>query len=140
MSYKTVKNGITGLLKGLGLQESSYTTSFEDAPANSYESTFIITALSGRLEEVSAETLVDRFYDDQEWTVQVAFQKGGNNQVFNLDRINTKRDEILNELDNSNNWRSFVRILKYKSWDIEDKESYFLLNIKLRVIDTVIYT
>lgn len=140
MTYDTVKNGITNLLKGLGYQESNTTFDFEDAPTSEYENTFIILASSGKLEEVSAETLVDRIYDEQEWEIRIAFQKSSQNETINLDQIHRKREEIINELDNSSNWKSFVRILKYKSWEIEDKESYIVMVLKLTIIDTLIFS
>lgn len=140
MTYQTVKNGIVNLIQGLGYQESNTMFDFEDAPSTEYENTFILYAKSGELEEFNAETLSDRFYDRQEWNLLVAFQKTGLNEIIEIDNLQRKREAILNELDNPVNWRSFVRIMKYKSWIVEDKESYFLLTIRLMVIDNIIYT
>lgn len=140
MTYDTVKSGIANLLRGLGYEESNTVFDFEDASTAEYENTFIILAKSGKLEEVSAETIVDRIYDEQEWEIHIAFPRSSQNKIINLDQLQRKREEIINELDNSNNWKSFVRILKYRSWEIENKESYILLILKLNVIDTLIFS
>lgn len=140
MSYDTVRNGIVALIKSLGYQESNTAFDFEDAPSTEYGNTFIITARSGKLEEVSAETLVDRIYDEQEWEIHIAYQRSSANDLINLNQINRKREELINELDNSTNWKSFVRVLKYNSWEIKEENSYMVLILKLTIIDTLIFT
>jgi len=138
MSYTTVKDGIALRLKGLGLAESQ-TVDYKDSPSNEYNNTFIIKSLSGVMDEAESETLIDRFYDVQEWQVQVAFAKSAQNDIVNLDELNRKKDAILKDIDKPANWSSFVRILKYKNWVVTEQPNYFLLTINLKVVDIYIY-
>ena len=140
MSYDTVKNGITDLIKSLGYQESNTGFDFEDASSSEYENTFIIIARSGKLEEVKDETLMDRIYDEQDWEIQIAMPRAGNNEVINQDQLNRKREALINKLDNSNNWKTFVRLLKYRDWEIVERDSYILLILRLKIIDTLIFS
>lgn len=140
MTYATVKTGITDLLKGLAYQESNTSFDFEDASSQEYGNTFIVTAKSGELEETDHETLVDRIYDRQLWEVQIALPKSEGSEVINQDDIQRRREAIINELDNPTNWKSFVTILKYRNWEIEDKESYIILRLNFTVIDKLIFT
>jgi hypothetical protein len=139
MSFDTVKNGIVTRLQGLGYTESLQAVDFKNAPANEYGNCFILKPLSGAMDEVESETMVDRFYDVQEWQVQIAFDKSAQNDIVNRDDLHRKKDLILKDLDNPANWSSFVRILKYKSWEVGEFENYFILTIKLKIVDTYTY-
>ena len=139
MAYDTVKTGIANLLKGLGYQESEEASNFADASSNEYGNTFILNCLSGEMDEEDSETIVDRFYDVQEWQAQIAFDKSANSDVINRDDMHRKKDTILTTLDKPINWSSFVMILKYKTWNLQATENYFLLTINLKIVDTYIY-
>jgi len=139
MAYDTVKVGIANLLKGLGYQESEEASNFADASSNEYGNTFILNCLSGAMDEEDSETIVDQFYDVQEWQAQIAFDKSANSDVINRDDMHRKKDTILTTLDKPINWSSFVRILKYNTWNIQATENYYLLTINLKIVDTYIY-
>ena len=140
MSYLTVKNMIAGILKGQALSESKEINDFEGAPATELKTGFILKCESGELIEVDSETLNDRFYDRQEWTIQIAFPYSNNNDRANLDQIHIKKDALLIELDDPANWRASVRFMKYNSWNVQAQENFILLTIKLTVSDVYIYT
>ena len=139
MAYDTVKVGIANLLKGLGYQESKEASNFADASSNEYGNTFILNCLSGEMDEEDSETIVDRFYDVQEWQAQIAFDKSANSDVINRDDMHRKKDTILTTLDKPINWSAFVRILKYKTWNLQATENYFLLTINLKIVDQYVY-
>ena len=139
MSYDTLKDGISGILKAQKYTESNQAFDFEDAGANEYENTFIIKALSGKNDEETSETLSSLIYDIQEWEIQIAFSLSALNSIVNRDEINRRRDILVKELDDPSNWTSYARIQKYIKWEIEERESYLVLKITLKVIDTVTY-
>jgi len=139
MAYDTVKVGIANLLKGLGYQESEEASNFADASSNEYGNTFILNCLSGAMDEEDSETIVDQFYDVQEWQAQIAFDKSANSDVINRDDMHRKKDTILTTLDKPINWSSFVRILKYNTWNLQATENYFLLTINLKIVDQYVY-
>jgi len=136
MSYDTVKNGLVETLELNSYAESEY-TDFEVAPTAEHGSTFILTALSGNMND---ETISDRFYDGQSWQVQVAFSKSGQNDIIDRDQANRKRDTLIQELDDPANWQSYVRMQKYSSWALQELKSYFLLTIQIKIIDQYVYS
>jgi len=140
MSYDTVKNGIAGLLTELGYQESDEVVNFENASEHEYGNKFILTAQAGVMDEENSETIVDRFYDIQDWQIQIAFERSSNTDVINRDDLHRKRDTLLAKLDKPANWTSFVRVLKYKSWEVVEEKNYFILVVDLKVVDTYVYS
>jgi hypothetical protein len=124
-------------LQGLGYAESQ-AIDLKNAPANEYNNTFIIKVLSGAMTDES-ETLIDRFYDIQDWQIQIAFERSEQNDIINRDDAQRKKDAILKDLDNPAHWEGFARILKYKGWKVEELPNYFLLTINLKIVDTIIY-
>jgi len=139
MAYDTVKTGIANLLKGLAYQESDEAFDFTDASSNEYGNTFILNCLSGVMDEEDSETIVDRFYDIQDWQIQIAFDKSANTDIINRDDLHRKKDIILKKLDKPTNWSSFVRVLKYNAWNLQETDNYFLLTINLKIVDQYIY-
>ena len=77
MSFDGIKDQLVARLGAKGYRESREPFDFENASPNEYGSTYIITPISGSMEDES-ETLVDRFYDVQLWQVQIAFDKSAN--------------------------------------------------------------
>lgn len=123
---------------GLGFQISRY-SGIDGVPSEAFGNVCLISALSGSNNERSSETLSDRVYDVQTWKVEVPFQKSNENQSINYDEINRKRDLIIKTLDKPGNWESYVRVQKFIDWNIEEKKSYFLLTVRLKIVDTIIY-
>ena len=138
MGYDTLKAGIVEILEKIGYAPSDQAFDFTDASAFEYGNTFILKALAGEMGDDS-ETLATRFYDNENWQVSMAIKKSSQSDIINLDELHRKREEIIKKLDDPDSWSSFARIIKYQSWEIEDQESYFLLNIELLVVDTIIY-
>jgi hypothetical protein len=138
MSYDLINNGISNLMQSLGLQSSKYAT-LDGVPSSEFGNVFLIAAKSGLNNEKSSETLSDRVYDVQTWEIQIPFQRSNENQQINYDEINRKRDLIIKTLDNPANWESYVRTQKFIDWNVEEKKSYYLLTIRLKIVDTVIY-
>jgi hypothetical protein len=126
-------------MKELGYQESSTTFDYDDAAASEYGNTYIITCRSGALDEFRGETIKDRIYDNQQWDIQIAIETSSLSDLSNLDEIHRKREAIVKKVDNSNNWIGFARILKFKGWGIEERQSYFIIRISLNIMDTIIF-
>jgi hypothetical protein len=103
------------------------------------EYSYILKPVSGTMDRETSETLVDRFHDNQEWQIQVAQAKSAHTDVINLDNLSRKRDEILKKIDKPSNWSTFVRLLRYSDWTIEEEQSYILLTITIEIIDTITY-
>jgi hypothetical protein len=138
MSYLTVKQGLAGIMNALGFSESEQAFTFGNASAMEYQNTFIIRSTEGSINDDSP-TLATRFYDNQVWDIQVAFEKSSQSDIVNLDEIHRVKDSIIAQMDDPDNWRSFVRQVKYKSWKIEEEPSFYLLTVILDVTDVFTY-
>lgn len=138
MSYTTVRAGLIGILNAQALAESSQTDTFENAPDSEYENTFILTCESGESDDDN-EQQASFIYDNQTWTVQIAFGQSSQSGGEQMDAIHRKRDTLMTELDDPVNWRSFCTILRYRSWSIEEQGSIIVLKITLRVKDALTY-
>ena len=139
MSYDIVRDGISGILKAQGLTESLSVGDFKNASVNEYENTFILMCLSGEGNEPDSETIVNKVYDNQLWSVQVAFPNSAQNDLANYDAINRIKDTLIKKIDDPASWSSYVRIQKYKKWNIKTIENYFILEIEIKIIDTYTY-
>lgn len=138
MTYDTIKARLVSRLQGLGYQESTY-LSMEDSPTSERGNTFIVRPMSGENDESTSETLSSLFYDIEKWKIEIAFEKSSEDQIINSDDVQRKREAIIKDLDNPTSWSNYARIQKYKTWDVQDKPSYFLLTIELKIIDTITY-
>lgn len=134
MTYDAVRNGLVSIIAGQGLAESLEDVDFADAPSVQYGNTFILKAVSGEMGE-NSETLSTRFYDDQDWEIIAAFDRG----AVGRDEMNRKRVDLLTALDNPTNWSSYVRYQSYRSWEIQEEINYFILRIRLKISDIVSY-
>lgn len=135
-NFDTVKAGIVGRLNALGYTESSQSVDFKNAPANEYGNRYILKCLSG---ENQNNTIIDRFDDAQEWQILIAFVCSEQNDIVSLDAVHRAKDAIIKDLDKPANWESFVKILKYKSWSIMETPNYFVLDIRLSILDLYIH-
>lgn len=138
MSYDLINNGISNLMNKIGFQESIY-ASIDNVPSSEYGNTFLIARLSGQNESGISETISSLIYDEQIWEVQIAYQKSSENQSINFDIINRNVDLMIKTLDAPANWESYARVQKYLNWKIEEKKSYYLLTMQLKVEDTIVY-
>jgi hypothetical protein len=138
MSFDTIKAGLVARLNGLGYQESQF-LDMEASPSSERGNTFIIRPVSGQNDEDTSETLSSLVYDIEKWIIEIAFDKSSESQLANSDEVQRKREAIIKDLDNPANWGSYARIQKFKTWDVQDKASYFLLTVELKIIDTVFY-
>ena len=138
MSYQVIKNGIIGIMQGLGYSKSNEAWNMENASANEYGNTFIIKALGGEINDES-EQLADRFYDVQTWEMTIAFEQSSQNESINMDSAQASKDIILSKIDDPASWIGFARMLKYKSWKMEETVAYFLLTVTITVTDVYTY-
>ena len=136
MGYDTIKEGIATRLNTLGYTESSQAIDFKNAPANEYNNRYIIKPLSG---EQRIENIVDRFVDDQDWKVEIAFEHSENNDITQLDALHRAKDLILADLDDPANWSGICKLMRYKSWELEDTNNYYVLRIALEILCEYIY-
>ena len=136
MSYDTVKSGIATRLNTLGYVESSQAIDFKNANENEFGNRYIIRSLSGEMKD---EMVGDRFYDMQEWQVLIAFDRSENNDITQLDAVHRAKDLILADLDDPVSWEGIAKLLKYKSWEVTEENSYYVLNVRLSVLDEYIY-
>lgn len=135
-NYLTVKAGIAGRLNSLGYVESSQPIDFIHAPANEYGNRYILKCLTG---ENQNNTIIDRFYDQQEWQILIAFGRSEQNDLSQYDNVHIAKDAIIKDLDKPANWASFVKMLKYKKWEIIESPNYFILDIRLDIWDIYTY-
>src|SRR3990167_10877082 len=136
MSYDTVKSGIAGRLNALGYVESSQAVDFKNASANEYGNRYILKCLSG---ENQNNTIIDRFYDSQEWQILIAFARSELTDHTQYDIAQLAKDAIIKDIDKPANWESFVKMLKYKKWEIIETPNYFVLDIRLDIWDIYTY-
>ena len=139
MGYQAVRNGLAGIVKAAGFIESKSVTDFVGVSPREFDKRFIIKSVSGELDEETQETLVDRFYDEQEWEIHLAIPRSENNDTVNRDNLGRDKDTVIKEVDDPANWSSYVRLQKYLSWEITEELSYFLLIIKVKIIDVITY-
>lgn len=135
-NYDVVKGGIAGRLNALGYQESSQSVDFKNASALEYSNRYILKCLSG---ENQNNTIIDRFDDKQVWQIQIAFVRSEQNDIVSLDAVHRAKDIIIKDLDKSANWESFVKILKYDTWEVTEFANYYILSIKLEILDLYIH-
>ena len=135
-NYLTVKAGIVARLNALGYSESSDITDFKNASANEYGNRYILKCLSGENQE---ETIIDRFYDKQEWQIQIAFARSEQNEVLQYDVMQIAKDAIIKDIDKPANWAGVAQVLKYNKWAVIETANYYILNIVLSVLDLYIY-
>uniref|UniRef100_A0A6H1ZDA5 Tail protein n=1 Tax=viral metagenome TaxID=1070528 RepID=A0A6H1ZDA5_9ZZZZ len=135
-NYDTVKAGIAGILNGLGLVESSDAVDFTNAPVTEYGNRYILKALSG---ENQNNTIIDRFDDKQEWQILVAFSRNEQSDIIQLDAAHRQKDIILKAIDKPSNWTSFVKIMQYEKWEIIETKNYFVIDIRVSIMDLYIH-
>lgn len=138
MSYDLISSGISNLMKTIGFQGSRY-SSFDGVPSEQFGNIFLLSRLSGQNDSGISETISSLIYDVQIWEIQIAFQKNNESQSANYDDLNRKVDLIIKTLDSPANWESYARVQKYLNWRIEEKKSYYLLTMQLKIEDTIIY-
>jgi hypothetical protein len=136
-NYHTVKNGIAGILGTLGYSESAQSVDFKHASANEYGNRYILKCLSG---ENLNDTIIDRFHDSQEWQILIAFSKSEQNDIVKYDEAQRAKDAIIKYIDNPTNWVSFVKMLKYSKWELVEAENYFILDVRLEILDIYTHT
>jgi hypothetical protein len=135
MAYDTIKNCLTLILNSVGLVESSV-IDFKNAPASEYETAYILKPLSG---ENQNNTIIDRFDDLQEWQIIIGFARSENNDIIQRDAANRMKDIIIKAVDKPSNWEGSVKVMKYKNWEIVDNPSYFIIDIRVEIIDELIH-
>jgi hypothetical protein len=136
MSYDTVKSGIATRLNALGYIESSQAVDFKNAPANEYGLRYIIKCLSGENKE---KTVVDRFYDAQDWQIQIAFERSAQDDITQLDALHRAKDLLLKDIDKPANWVGVAQLLEYSKWNVAEFPNYFVLDVRLNILDIYQY-
>jgi len=138
MSFDAVKNGITGIMQAQGFKLSQY-KGINDVPASEHGNTFILNRVSGQNDEDTSETMASLVYDIQLWELMIFRQKSAENQSVNYDEIHRDIDVLIREIDDPANWSSYVRIQKYLNWKLEDKGTFYLMTMQIKIVDTVTY-
>ena len=69
----------------------------------------------------------------------IAFVHTEHSDIVQYDKAHREKDAIIKDLDKPANWTSFVKILKYKSWEIIETPNYYVLDIRLSIIDEYIH-
>jgi len=139
MTYTTVLSGLKNIIGKIGLAESKSAFDFENSSVNEYGNTFILVCLSGENDEKTSETLSNRIYDIQEWEVQVAVKKSSGGSIASRDELLRIKDNLINKIDNPAN-NTFTRLIKYNNWEISEQVDYFLLRLRIKVVDTIVYS
>lgn len=140
MSYDTINDGMSNLVKKLGYASSKYAT-FENVPSDEIPTSFILTRTSGENNQVASETISSLMYDVQIWEIQFASEKSNANQDANFDQLNRLVDTLIKTLDNPANWEVYARSQKYLNWKIDEspKKNLWILTMQIKVEDTIIY-
>ena len=140
MGFTTVYNGIRDILQGLGLAEANQVYSYENAAENEFGYTFILKPIAGLIDDDMSPEIINKFHDTQTWQIQVGFNKEEQADPSNRLIMQTKKDDILAKIDNPSNWSSFVRMIKYREWEIVEFDNYVVLQIELEILDTITHT
>ena len=140
MSFNTVYKGIRDILEGLKLAEAKHIYSYEDAAENEFGYTFILKPISGTIDDDMSPEIINKFHDTQVWQIQVGFNREESADVGNRLLMHIKKDDILAKIDNPTNWTSFVRMIKYTSWEVLELDNYVVLEINLEILDTITHT
>lgn len=140
MSYKTVYDGIAGILGGLQLFESSQGFNFRNAPEHEYGKAFILKEIRGEQNEEQSREAINQIHDLQIWEVIIAYDNDHKRAKGEKLKMGKKRDEIIAEIDNPDNWTSFARKVTYVDWDIQELDNYNELTITLEILDTITHT
>lgn len=138
MSFDTTKNYVRNRLEGLGYIESKEPFTFESATATEYNKRFILAPLEGSIDP-DGENLNTRLYDNQIWQVSLAFAKSTHNDVINRDDMYRQIEGIIKDLDDPSNYLGTVRFIRYDSWEVEEDENYYLLNIRFNIQEQYSY-
>ena len=138
MSFDIVSNYIQGRMKLLGYARSEEPFDFKNAPATEYGTTFILYPVGGELTE-DGDYLSTKMYDSQVWELRLAFDKSDMNDVITRDMALRRIETIIKDLDDPNKWLGTLRYLRYKAWNIEELENYYLITIELMVQDEINY-
>lgn len=138
MSFDTIKNYVRNRLQGLGYAESKSAFNFEDAPATEYDKRFILLPVEGTIDP-DGENLNTRLYDNQTWRVSIAFSKSTHSDIINRDDMSRSIEAIIKDLDNPVNYSGTVRKIRYESWEIQELDNYFLLQMNFNIQDKYTY-
>ena len=140
MSYDTIRAGLKTRLTGLGYAEADDITDFSNVPQSKYGKSFILRVDAGEMDEESSNTIITKFYDFQTWSVSLAFDKSSHSEKVNYDEMQRAREAIIKDLDDPPNWTGFAKIIKYRSWEIQETPNYFVLIIRFLILDQLNYT
>jgi hypothetical protein len=135
-NYDSVKNGIATRLNALGYLESSQAVDFKQAPVNEYGMRYIIKCLTGENKE---KTIIDRFYDEQDWQILIAFERSAQDDIVQLDALHRAKDLLLKDIDKPANWSGVAQLLEYQKWEVTEFPNYFVLSVRLRILDMYTY-
>ena len=138
MSFDTLKNYLSGRLKGLGYSESKSPFNFDDAPDTEYDRAFILTPLEGATDP-DGSNLNILLYDNQTWQVSIAFSKSTHSDIVKRDDMYRAIEPIISDLDDPSNYQPTLELVQYESWKVEELSNYFLLTIQFRVRDKYTY-
>ncbi len=138
MSYQTIKDMIVDRLESEGLTESKEDADFENASISEFGNTFIINTPEGERNEDN-DSLMDRYRENQQWNIQIAFSKSQHNHNIIKDEAHKKREDITKDLDNPDNWKASAFYMRYEGFTMESLDNYFLLTLTLSVIDQNTY-
>jgi hypothetical protein len=138
MTHRSIYQGISGILNSLGYSQAPETDDFENVSSQQYGSTFILTCAQGEAGEAN-DTQFGLLYDNQTWYIQVCLKKTSQANLEQVADLHERRDQLIVALDNPANWQSFAEIVRYRSWEVIPRDSYYVLRINLRVIDSLSY-
>lgn len=140
MGFRTVYNGIRDILEGLKLAEAKNVYDYEGAAEGEFGHTFILKTISGEIDDDMSKEMINKFHDTQVWQIQIGYTRSYAADPANRLLMHIKKDAILAKIDNPTNWESFARMLIYTEWEVVETENYVVLQINLRVLDTITHT
>lgn len=141
MSYDGIKNNLVQQLGELGYRESNQSFDVENMAINEFGNTFILKIVSAEQDEDS-QRINSVLYDNQQWLLQIAFQKSEHNDNIVKDEMYRGIEDLIKKIDNPDEWENITNGAtnqKYQNWEVESLDNYYLLSVFINIQDRYTY-
>lgn len=137
MSYQTIKNYLTRMMKTNGFFEAKKKFDFENEGEN-FNNNFIIENIKSELEE--GNTLTTRFFPKRTFVIKIARKFSDTGIQFDYDALQAKIDAIVQDIHNPDNYRNdSVRRVQWVETEVSQQGLYFLAAITFSADDSIAY-
>lgn len=137
MSYQTIKNYLSRMMKANGFFEAKKKFSFENEGEN-FDNYFIIENPKTELGEGS--TLTTRFFPTRTFSIKIAKRISETGIQFDYDSLQAKLDAIVQDVHNPDNFRSDnIKRVQWQESEVSQSGTYFVANITFTCEDSITY-